>query len=77
MVMELRNDERFALNVLSYDHYPLVCDHLNRHHNATQALVALAGKPDADRRGAAKDSTSRPATTCNTSAPSSATAQPA
>jgi ureidoglycolate lyase len=45
MVMELRNDERFALNVLSYDRYPLVCDHLNRHHNATQALVALAGKP--------------------------------
>ena len=45
MVMELRNDERFALNVLSYDRYPLVVDHLNRHHNATQALVALAGKP--------------------------------
>ncbi|MEY2426757.1 MAG: ureidoglycolate lyase [Actinomycetota bacterium] len=45
MVMELRNDEQFMLNVLSYDRYPLVCDHLNRHHNATQALVALAGKP--------------------------------
>ena len=45
MVMELRNGELFALNVLSYDRYPLVVDHLNRHHNATQALVALAGKP--------------------------------
>jgi ureidoglycolate hydrolase len=45
MVMELRDDERFALNVLSYDHRPLVCDHLNRHHKATQALVALAGRP--------------------------------
>jgi ureidoglycolate hydrolase len=45
MVMELRNDEQFMLNVLSYDRFPLVCDHLNRHHNATQALVALAGKP--------------------------------
>jgi ureidoglycolate lyase len=45
MVMELRDGERFALNVLSYDHRPLVCDHLNRHHKATQALVALAGRP--------------------------------
>lgn len=45
MAMELRNGEQFMLNVLSYDRYPLVCDHLNRHHNATQALVALAGKP--------------------------------
>ncbi|HUR79061.1 MAG TPA: ureidoglycolate lyase [Acidimicrobiales bacterium] len=45
MIMELRGGEQFALNVLSYDRYPLVCDHLNRHHNATQALVALAGKP--------------------------------
>lgn len=45
MVMELRDDERFALNVLSYDRRPLVCDHLNRHHRATQALVALAGRP--------------------------------
>ena len=45
MVMELRDGEQFALNVLSYDRYPLVCDHLNRHHKATQALVALAGKP--------------------------------
>jgi ureidoglycolate hydrolase len=45
MVMELRDGEEFALNVLSYDHRPLVCDHLNRHHRATQALVALAGRP--------------------------------
>ena len=45
MVMELRGGEQFMLNVLSYDRYPLVVDHLNRHHNATQALVALAGKP--------------------------------
>ena len=45
MVMELRDGEQFALNVLSYDRHSLVCDHLNRHHKATQALVALAGKP--------------------------------
>lgn len=45
MVMELRDGERFHLNVLSYDRHPLVCDHLNRHHRATQALVSLAGRP--------------------------------
>lgn len=45
MVMELRDGERFHLNVLAYDRHPLVCDHLNRHHRATQALVALAGRP--------------------------------
>jgi ureidoglycolate hydrolase len=45
MVMELRDDEVFHLNVLHYDREPLRCDHLNRHHRATQALVALAGKP--------------------------------
>jgi ureidoglycolate lyase len=45
MVMELRGDEVFHLNVLHYDYKPLVCDHLNRHHKATQALVALGGKP--------------------------------
>ncbi len=44
-VMELRGDEVFHLNVLHYDRKPLRCDHLNRHHKATQALVALAGKP--------------------------------
>jgi ureidoglycolate lyase len=45
MVMELRDGEAFALNVLSYERQPLECDHLNRHHRATQALVALAGRP--------------------------------
>jgi ureidoglycolate hydrolase len=45
MKMELRGDEVFHLNVLHYDRIPLRCDHLNRHHRATQALVALAGKP--------------------------------
>jgi ureidoglycolate lyase len=45
MVMELRGDEVFHLNVLHYDRTPLRCDHLNRHHRATQMLVALAGKP--------------------------------
>jgi ureidoglycolate hydrolase len=45
MAMELRGDEVFHLNVLHYDRKPLRCDHLNRHHRATQALVALAGKP--------------------------------
>jgi ureidoglycolate lyase len=44
-VMELRGGEVFHLNVLHYDRVPLRCDHLNRHHKATQALVALAGKP--------------------------------
>ena len=43
MVMELRGDEVFHLNVLHYDRKPLRCDHLNRHHRATQMLVALAG----------------------------------
>jgi ureidoglycolate hydrolase len=45
MVMELRGEEVFHLNVLHYDRLPLRCDHLNRPHRATQALVALAGKP--------------------------------
>jgi ureidoglycolate hydrolase len=45
MVMELRDGEVFHLNVLHYDRAALRCDHLNRHHKATQALVALAGKP--------------------------------
>src|SRR5262249_31956838 len=43
-VMELRDGEVFHLNVLHYDRKDLRCDHLNRHHKATQALVALAGK---------------------------------
>ncbi|MGH9205982.1 MAG: ureidoglycolate lyase, partial [Acidimicrobiales bacterium] len=45
MQMELRGEEVFFLNVLSYERRPLICDHLNRHHRATQALVALGGKP--------------------------------
>jgi ureidoglycolate hydrolase len=45
MVMELRGEEVFHLNVLHYDRGDLRCDHLNRHHRATQMLVALAGKP--------------------------------
>lgn len=44
-VMELRDSEEFHLNVLHYDYRPLRCDHLNRHHKATQALCALGGKP--------------------------------
>jgi ureidoglycolate lyase len=45
VVLELRNDETFHLDVLSYDHKPLEFTVLNRHHNATQALIALNGKP--------------------------------
>lgn len=45
MVMELRDDEVFHLNVLSYDRRPLRCDHLNRHNRASQALIALGGRP--------------------------------
>jgi len=45
VVLELRGDERFHLDVLSYDHRPLEFTVLNRHHRATQALVALNGKP--------------------------------
>ncbi len=45
MVMELKGEEVFHLNVLHYEYKPLRCDHLNRHHRATQALVALGGKP--------------------------------
>ena len=42
--VERRGDEAWLLNVLSYDHRPLVCDHLNAHHRATQALVPLGGR---------------------------------
>jgi ureidoglycolate lyase len=45
VVLELRGDEEFHLDVLSYDHRPLEFTVLNRHHRATQALVALNGKP--------------------------------
>jgi ureidoglycolate lyase len=45
VVLELRGEETFHLDVLSYDHRPLEFTVLNRHHHATQALVALNGKP--------------------------------
>ena len=45
VVIELRGDEEFHLDVLSYDHKPLTFTVLNRHHRATQALIALNGKP--------------------------------
>ena len=45
VVLELRDDETFHLDVLSYDHQPLEFTVLNRHHRATQALIALNGKP--------------------------------
>jgi len=45
MAMELRDGEVFHLNVLHYDRKPLRCDVMYRHHRATQALVALGGKP--------------------------------
>lgn len=44
-VMELRDDAVFHLDVLSYEWKPLRCDHLNRHHTATQMLVPLDGAP--------------------------------
>jgi ureidoglycolate lyase len=43
--LELRGGEVFNLDVLSYDHRPLRVDHLNRHHQATQALIPLNAKP--------------------------------
>ena len=45
VTIELRGDEVFHLDIISYDRKPFVIDHLNRHHQATQALVALASKP--------------------------------
>lgn len=41
----LRDGEEWVLNVLSYDRRPLVCDHLNAHHRATQMLAPLGGQP--------------------------------
>jgi ureidoglycolate hydrolase len=41
----VRSGEDWILNVLSYDHRPLVCDHLNAHHRATQMLVPLGAQP--------------------------------
>jgi len=45
ITLELRGDESFQLDIISYDHEPLRFGVLNRHHRATQALVALDGKP--------------------------------
>lgn len=45
VVLELRGDETFHLDIISYEHKPLRFEVLNRHHHATQALVALGGKP--------------------------------
>ena len=41
----VRDGEEWVLNVLSYGHRPLVCDHLNAHHRATQTLVPLGAQP--------------------------------
>ena len=41
----MRDGEEWVLNVLSYDRQPLVCDHLNAHHRATQTLVPLGLQP--------------------------------
>jgi len=43
--IELRADEEFHLDIISYDRKPIRASVLNRHHNATQALVALDAKP--------------------------------
>jgi ureidoglycolate hydrolase len=42
--IEVRDGEAWVLNVLSYDHRPLVCDHLNAHHRATQMLLPLGSR---------------------------------
>jgi len=44
-VIELRNGAEFHLDVLTYRWKLLRCDHLNRHHTATQALIPLGGAP--------------------------------
>jgi ureidoglycolate lyase len=43
--IEARDDEILHLDIISYDRKPIRVDHLNRHHKATQALVALDAKP--------------------------------
>jgi len=44
-VLELRERAVFHLDVLTYEWRPLRCELLNRHHTATQALIALDGAP--------------------------------
>ncbi len=39
--LEVRDGETLHLNILSYEHKPLRCDHLNAHHKATQALFPM------------------------------------
>ena len=41
----VRDGEDWVFNVLSYEHKPLVCDHLNAHHRATQTLLRWAASP--------------------------------
>jgi ureidoglycolate lyase len=43
--IELRDGEEFHLDIISYDRKPIRAAVLNRHHQATQALVALDAKP--------------------------------
>ena len=43
--MELRDSATFHLDVLTYAWRALRCDHLNRHHTASQMLVPLGGAP--------------------------------
>ncbi|MCU1352400.1 MAG: hypothetical protein JWM05_1609, partial [Acidimicrobiales bacterium] len=43
--LELRHGAEFHLDVLTYGWRPLTCDHLNRHHTASQALIPLGGAP--------------------------------
>ena len=43
--LELRDGAEFHLDVLSYEWRALRCDHLNRHHTASQALIPLGGAP--------------------------------
>jgi ureidoglycolate hydrolase len=45
VVIELRGEELFHLDIISRDAQPLTIGEFNRHHNATQALVALDAKP--------------------------------
>jgi ureidoglycolate lyase len=43
--IELRGNEEFHLDIISYDRKPIRASVLNRHHKATQALIALDAKP--------------------------------
>ncbi|MCU1463177.1 MAG: ureidoglycolate hydrolase [Acidimicrobiales bacterium] len=43
--IEARDGEVLHLDIISYDRKAIRADHLNRHYKATQALVALAGRP--------------------------------